>query len=125
MSGHLSKKQLNELKTSLLELKRRLQEELKSYSGEISNSALSGSNSVDSTHDDAFAEAGSQTFEREKDLALIESLRTELEKVEESLAKIEEGTYGVCSNCGADIAYERLKAIPYTDRCLECRKKGE
>lgn len=123
MSGHLTKNQLEELKNDLLELKERLRNEIMSYSGEVANTTYSGRNTTDSTHDDDFAEAGSETYEKERDLALVESLRVQLDRVEQSLARMESGDYGVCANCGADIPFERLKAIPYTDRCLECKKR--
>lgn len=123
MSKHLTKKQLEELKNDLIELRKRLLEEVKSHSSNVSSQVFSAGNITDSTHDDDFAEAGSETYEREKDQAIVEYLKSELQKVEESLSRMESGDYGVCRKCGAHIPFGRLKAIPYTDLCLECKKK--
>ena len=44
----------------------------------------------------------------------------EIERVRASLAAIEDGTYGVCSECGATISAERLEALPEATRCRRC-----
>src|SRR5699024_5027623 len=62
---------------------------------------------------------GTALFERGKDLALNEHAEKELEEINEALHAIEEGTYGICSKCGADISLERLEAVPATERCIE------
>jgi DnaK suppressor protein len=48
-----------------------------------------------------------------------------IKKVKEALERIENGTYGVCEQCGEDIAIERLKARPVTTQCIECKTKEE
>jgi ribosome-binding protein aMBF1 (putative translation factor) len=48
-----------------------------------------------------------------------------LAKVEEALARIEEGTYGRCELCGREIDAERLEAVPWTTLCRECKEKKE
>lgn len=46
-------------------------------------------------------------------------------KVKKALARIENGTFGVCEGCGEDISFERLKARPVTTQCIECKTKEE
>jgi DnaK suppressor protein len=46
-------------------------------------------------------------------------------KIKEALARIEEGTFGICEECGAEISEERLKARPVTTLCIECKTKAE
>ena len=46
-------------------------------------------------------------------------------KIDEALEKINEGTYGVCESCGDPIQPERLEALPYATRCIECQRKDE
>ncbi|MFC4025365.1 TraR/DksA C4-type zinc finger protein [Oceanobacillus longus] len=75
-----------------------------------------------SNYDNHPGDAGTELFEREKDLALNEHAEKELEDINKSIHAIEEGTYGICSTCGEDIQYERLEAIPTTDKCLEHAK---
>ena len=58
------------------------------------------------------ADTGSDTFEREKDLAILEQLETELAELQAALARIDDGTYGVDEVTGEPIASERLEAYP-------------
>ena len=44
----------------------------------------------------------------------------EIRQIEEALKRIAEGTYGVCTRCGADIDPKRLKALPIATRCISC-----
>lgn len=46
-------------------------------------------------------------------------------KIKEALNRIEEGTFGICEECGAEISEERLKARPVTTLCIECKTKAE
>jgi DnaK suppressor protein len=46
-------------------------------------------------------------------------------KIEEALARIDEGTYGKCEECGENISMERLKARPVTTRCIDCKSLQE
>jgi DnaK suppressor protein len=48
-----------------------------------------------------------------------------LREVEDALDRLEEGTYGVCEDCGAPIKLERLKILPFTTYCVRCQKKRE
>ncbi len=46
-------------------------------------------------------------------------------KIREALERIENGTFGICEECGDDIDIERLKARPVTTLCIECKRKQE
>jgi len=56
-------------------------------------------------------------------LTISDLRKEELVRLEESLRRIDEGTYGVCAGCGAEIGEERLKVQPYAAYCVRC--KGE
>ena len=58
------------------------------------------------------ADQASETFEREKDLAILEQLELDLAGIEAALQRIDEGTYGVDERTGDPIARERLEAFP-------------
>lgn len=114
----LSNKQLGKCKGLLLERQEELIKQLgdhfgleeefsKEVSGELSN------------YDNHPGDQGTELFERSKDTALNEHAERELEEINEALHAIAEGTYGICSKCGNDIPYERLLAVPATDRCIE------
>jgi DnaK suppressor protein len=70
------------------------------------------------------AAAASHVFEQQRDLALRERSRGELEKVDAALRKLDDGTYGTCANCGNPIGGERLEAIPWAPYCIDCARKG-
>ncbi len=46
-------------------------------------------------------------------------------KVKEALTKIEDGSYGICETCGAQISEQRLEARPVTTCCIDCKKEAE
>jgi DnaK suppressor protein len=46
-------------------------------------------------------------------------------KIREAMARIEDGTFGICEECGDDISIERLKARPVTTLCIECKRRQE
>jgi RNA polymerase-binding transcription factor len=86
-----------------------------------SQSDLSGEVSFD----EESADAGTFTFERERDLSLGNNLRDLLDKVDSALRRIKAGTYGSCERCGRPIDKARLKALPYSVLCIDCKKLEE
>jgi len=66
-------------------------------------------------------EEATETLELEKRLALENRIRQELVGIEHALHKLEEGTYGLCDNCGQPIDPERLEALPQASLCLNCK----
>jgi DnaK suppressor protein len=68
--------------------------------------------------DDELADAGTATFEREKDLSIENNVRDLMSKIDRALKRIDEGTYGLCVICGRPIAKDRIKALPYADLCI-------
>lgn len=75
--------------------------------------------------EEEYAASGTSTFERERDLSLSENVKDLLQRVNEALARIEEGTYGICEMCGEKIPEERLEALPYANLCIPCKQKEE
>ena len=71
------------------------------------------------------ADDGSAAFDQARDLAVQINAQRTLEQVDDALARFENGTYGLCANCGKEIDAARLKAIPYTAWCMDCQSKRE
>lgn len=71
------------------------------------------------------ADIGSDNFEQEFTLSLMENEGGTLTQIETSLERIEEGTYGKCEECGAKIPKTRLNAIPYSILCVRCAEQQE
>jgi RNA polymerase-binding transcription factor len=76
----------------------------------------------DETTDNHIAETATVTVDREIDYTLEENSEHVLTEIEGALKRIEEGTYGVCVNCGKPIAEERLAAIPWATYCIDCKR---
>lgn len=68
------------------------------------------------------AAAASQVFEQQRDLALRDKNKQHLADVERAIARLDDGTYGMCLRCGRPIAPERLDALPWAAHCIECQR---
>lgn len=72
-----------------------------------------------SDNDQHPADVATETFEREKDLSILDSLERELRELEAALRRVDDDTYGICEACGEQIAEERLEAQPAARFCAE------
>jgi DnaK suppressor protein len=78
-----------------------------------------------SGYGDHQADDATELFEREKSMGMEQTLRTHLDQVEHALARVEEGTYGTCENCGRPIPKSRLDAMPEATLCINCKNQAE
>jgi DnaK suppressor protein len=69
--------------------------------------------------DEGFADAAQATAERAEILSFVEKARERLAAVDTALAKMDQGTYGVCEVCGREIPDVRMEARPMSTRCVE------
>src|SRR5262245_30969970 len=74
---------------------------------------------------DELADHASVTYDREVDDTLEENAEEILGEVELALGRIDDGTYGTCTACGAEIPAERLEAVPYATLCIEDKRRLE
>jgi len=108
----------------LLEERRRLREELaemEQHQVKTEEKPVADA----SGYDDDLVDVATETFEREKGLALESSAQGLLEMVEEALQRIRNGTYGICVGCNTPIDANRLRAIPYARLCIKCKEREE
>lgn len=70
--------------------------------------------------DDDWSEQAIDLADDEALEGVDEVLRAEIQQIRFALARIENGTYGTCANCGKDISRERLEARPIATRCIAC-----
>jgi RNA polymerase-binding protein DksA len=77
------------------------------------------------TYDNHLADSATATLNREIDYSLEENSGHVLTSIDEALERIESGTFGTCGRCGKPIAEERLDAIPYANRCIDCKRLEE
>jgi RNA polymerase-binding protein DksA len=69
-------------------------------------------------------EEATESLELEKRLAVSKQVRDHLDEIEHALQKFEDGTYGLCDNCGKPIAPDRLEALPHASLCVDCKAKN-
>ena len=114
----LTKKEIDELRDRLLQERSELEEQLTTIE-DSSFAATQSDLTGDVGLDDESADAGTATFEREKDLSIEQNVRDLLQKIDRALQRIEAGTYGSCDPCGKPIEKARIKALPYVDLCIK------
>jgi DnaK suppressor protein len=116
--------------TTKANLRQRLLEERKSLIEEIDDLQYIHADGLGTTTEFEYygnhdANIGTETFEHEKGLALEWNLRRQLQETEDALRRMDEGSYGICANCGEEIPLERLEALPQATLCIRCKKKQE
>jgi DnaK suppressor protein len=117
----LTQKESDDLRARLDEERTELQRQLAGIEEDTfatTQSELSG----DVGLDDESADAGTATFEREKDLSIEQNVRDLLAKIDRALKRMDDGVYGVCERCGKPIEKARIKALPYVDLCIKDAK---
>lgn len=106
---------INEIKKELLKRKQELEEDL---------TRLSRERVSDGQVQDPGDQALSTTMENLRN-SLQDTDLEEYNRINKALAKIEDGTYGTCADCGDPIAEKRLKSYPNATRCLSCQEAYE
>jgi DnaK suppressor protein len=75
--------------------------------------------------DSHMAETATATVDREIDYTLEENSTRMLAAIDDSLRRIEDGTYGTCARCASAIPVERLEAYPWASLCIDCKREAE
>ncbi len=122
----MKKADVKEFKQRLVALRARLRGEY----NQLADSALSNSGNGSGVGDRSsspihMADLGSDAFEQEFTLSLMEREEDTLEAIESALKKIAEGTFGLCEECAGPIRKDRLLALPFTPVCVKCAEKME
>lgn len=118
-----TKAEIGEFKALLLHRRGVLEGDVKS----LENEAMKRGSDVGdlSTLPMHLADLGTDSFEQEMSLGLMESESDELNHINEAFERIADGSFGLCENCKKRIPKERLRAIPYTRLCVNCKMKEE
>lgn len=104
------------LKAWLLDERQRLEDQLKDYGTADAETVPPG----EVGYGNHPADYGTEVFEQEKELSLRHYAEGLIERINAALGRLDQGTYGLCTNCGRPIDPERLKALPYVELCIEC-----
>jgi RNA polymerase-binding protein DksA len=117
---------LRELRSALLEERERVTHALDYLHVENPGSLEDETGDlVSSSVDNHLGDMATATFDRELDYTLEGNAEQLLGAIDSALARMEAGTYGQCQSCGRPISPERLEAIPWTTRCIECKRREE
>ena len=123
-AAKFDKDQLAKIRASLAEKKVELearQRELEEASFDSTQSDITGEVGLD----EDFADAGTATFERERDLSIRNNIRDLVDQVDRAMRRIDEGSYGTCERCGQPIDASRLRELPHASLCLDCKRREE
>ena len=110
-----------ELKRILEERRREIMSEVQ---GKIRDVRSEGANSPTHGVLDA-AETSEADIQDDIEFALIQMKAETLNKIDEALRRLEEGTFGYCFECGEEISERRLRALPFAVRCKDCEEARE
>src|SRR5262249_58298265 len=126
MTAHNPREQMatqryDELKAILEERRREIMSEVQ---GRMRGVRAEGANNVVEGVLDA-AESSELDIRDEIEFALIQMKAVTLNKIDEALRRLEEGTYGYCFECGEEISEKRLRALPFAVRCKDCEEARE
>jgi DnaK suppressor protein len=125
MPTALKKDELESYRNTLLSLRSRLRGDLDQMTDEALRRTQPESSGNLSNVPLHMADVGTENYDQEFTLGLIENEQSTLEQVQTALGRINQGTYGRCEECGELIAKPRLQALPYTPHCIECARKLE
>lgn len=115
----MSKADLERYQAALQQLRLRL-------TGDVTHlvdEAIRGQENAKRTPAADLADQGSDSYEHEFTLSLLQNQEQTLEEIDEALERLRLGTFGRCEECGTAIARARLQALPYTRHCVHCARK--
>jgi len=124
MAGNkFDKKKLDQYRKSLIKLRDSLLHDIDNMS---KNPGSQNSDSSDiSGHVLHMADIATDMYDREFNLGLASTEREVLQKIEQTLKRIDDKIFGACIECKKSIPLVRLNAIPYVETCLKCQEKIE
>ncbi len=119
----MTKAEVKPFKEMLLALRARLLGDVSTLAdGALSAGNANSGNSGVSNH---MADMGTDTYEQDNTILLMNNEGETLTQIEGALERIENGVYGACVGCGGKIPKMRLKVMPYTPYCVKCQSERE
>ena len=122
MASVMKNEELEAFRKALLVLRSRLRGDLDQMTDEALRRDQPDSSGNLSNVPLHMADIGTENYDQEFTLGLIENEQETLEQVNAALARIEQGRFGRCEECGEAIAKPRLQALPYTRHCIQCAR---
>lgn len=117
----MNRDRYSELKRILEERRREIMDQVQ---GKIRDVRSEGANNPNQGVLDA-VESSEADIQDDIEFALIQMKSETLNKIEEALHRLEDGTFGYCFECGEEISERRLRALPFAVRCKDCEEARE
>ena len=122
----MTKMEMEPFRRQLLELGRRLQGDVGGLTDEVlCKTGVEATGNLSNLPVEDRAELGSDNYDEEVTIGLLEKEGPRLEEISAALDRIDEGTFGRCKRCGQEISRKRLQTIPFARQCIECARKAQ
>lgn len=119
----MKKTEMRPYKESLLQLRARLRGDVTAMAEAALSKTRTEASGGLSSMPSHMADVGSDNYDQEFTLSLLQNEEETLDQIEAALERIEDGIYGSCIECDGRITKPRLNAIPYTPFCIKCASK--
>jgi len=116
------KRDLEHFKTIIMEKRKEILEELESLKSTMMD-VTTGQYEIENSTYSSHMEQGTDAMEREKTFLFASREGKFLNYLDDALKRIENGTYGFCTECGTLMDKERLEAVPHAHQCIDCKTK--
>ena len=121
----MSKSELARFRKMLMEERDRVSHSLAQHEKIIKHTDDQSGLEVGKAHSNHMADQGTDEFQYETTIKFANTEGRYLYNIEEALGRIEDGSFGKCQGCNKAIGLARLKRLPYTRMCIECKEKEE
>jgi RNA polymerase-binding protein DksA len=112
-------------RTTLLEERKRVERAIANLREDHPGAIDDEAEEISGSSDNHLGDTAAVTLDREIDYTLEENSGHVLSEIDAALKRIEDGTYGICTVCGKEIAPERLEAYPWASLCMDDARKAE
>jgi RNA polymerase-binding protein DksA len=116
-----TRQELNTVLGELNEHRGRLSRQLQDQEAELVGLMRDAGDGAGQDH----ADMGATSFERDQELTVVANEREMLAQIDRALARIEDGSYGICESCGSPIGKMRVMAFPRATLCMTCKQREE
>jgi len=120
-----STKDLKAIRKKLIDEKVEILEEIVNLKGDSLNKSLKDASGDLSGYSIHMADMATDLYDREFSLELAEGERKRLYEIDDAINRVDNGEYGICTECGEAIPKGRLKAMPQAECCIKCREEAE
>jgi RNA polymerase-binding transcription factor len=122
----MKKNEMQSFRQQLMQLERQIRGDADSLADEAfhaTDEMAMGNQSNVSVEDRA--ERGANNYSEETTIGLLENADARLMEINAALVRIDQGTFGSCEECAQEIPIDRLRAVPFARRCIECARKAQ